>query len=72
MQPTENKSQLRGSLMSKDLKPTLKINVEKTFKFDSELSVHGFPERGERVPEIDINYKFDKTTTLAKLRLVIG
>ena len=53
--------------MSKDLTPTLEINVEETFNFESDLLVHGFTERRERVPEIDINYKFDKTTTLAIL-----
>ena len=53
--------------MSKDVRPTLKIDVEKAFKIESNLWVFGFEERGERVPEIDPNYKFDKTTTLAIL-----
>ena len=53
--------------MSKDVKPTLKINVEKVFEIESKLSVFGFTDRGERVPEIDPNYKFDRTTTLAIL-----
>ncbi len=53
--------------MSRDVKPTLKINVNETFKIDTELSVLGFSEAAERVPEIDPNYKFDKITTLAIL-----
>jgi cobaltochelatase CobS len=53
--------------MSKEARPTLKLNVEETFKIESKLSVLGFTDRAERVPEIDPNYKFDKTTTLAIL-----
>ena len=53
--------------MSKDVKPTLKINVGEVFEIESKLSVFGFTDRGERVPEIDPNYKFDRTTTLAIL-----
>ena len=49
--------------MSNDLKPTLKVNVRKTFQIETDLSVLGFSERTDRVPEIDSNYKFDKTTT---------
>ena len=53
--------------MSDESKPTLKINVEKTFGFESNLSILGFSERSDRVPEIDKAYQFDKTTTLAIL-----
>ena len=53
--------------MSKDLKPTRSINVRETFNIDSELSILGFAQRMERVPEIDPNYRFDRTTTLAIL-----
>ena len=53
--------------MSNDVKPTIQVNVEKTFEFESKLSVLGFASRAERVPEIDPNYKFDKMTTLAIL-----
>ena len=53
--------------MSKDLKPTRRINVRETFNIDSELSILGFAQRMERVPEIDPNYRFDRTTTLAIL-----
>jgi len=53
--------------MSDESKPTLKINVEKTFGFESNLSILGFSEKSDRVPEIDKAYQFDKTTTLAIL-----
>jgi len=53
--------------MSNDLEPTLEINVKKIFEIESDLSVLGFAKPADRVPEIDPNYKFDKTTTLAIL-----
>ena len=53
--------------MTKDVEPQLQINVKEVFKIDINLSVLGFQNRVERVPEIDPNYKFDKTTTLAIL-----
>ena len=53
--------------MSKDLDPAVKISVQDTFKIDSKLSVLGFAEPTDRVPLIDPNYKFDRTTTLAIL-----
>ncbi len=53
--------------MSNEEAPTKKVDVEKTFNFESNLSVFGFADRSERVPEVDRAYKFDKTTTLAIL-----
>ena len=48
-------------------KPTIKIDVSKTFKIDSKLIVKGFKEKTEWVPEIDEGYVFDKETTLSIL-----
>lgn len=48
-------------------KPTIKIDVSKTFKIDSKLIVKGFKEKTEWVPEIDKGYVFDKETTLSIL-----
>ena len=39
-------------------KPTIKIDVSKTFKIDSKLIVKGFKEKTEWVPEIDEGYVF--------------
>ena len=53
--------------MSKEEKPNKEINVGKMFQIDSGITVMGFTDKAERVPEIDESYKFDKTTTLAIL-----
>ena len=47
--------------------PDIKISVKQTFGIDSNLEVDAFSKKNEYVPEIDINYKFDKDTTLAIL-----
>ena len=47
--------------------PDQKINVKKTFGIDSDISVLGFKEKTEWVPEIDPTYVFDKNTTLSIL-----
>jgi len=46
-------------------KPNEKLEVSDIFKIDSKMSVKGFKEKTEWVPEIDKNYKFDRDTTLA-------
>ena len=49
------------------IKPNLKIDVSKTFNIDSKITVKGYKEKTEWVPEIDPNYVFDKETTLSIL-----
>ncbi|WP_299923996.1 cobaltochelatase subunit CobS [uncultured Pelagimonas sp.] len=48
-------------------KPTEEISVREVFGIDTDMIVHGFPERTARVPEEDSTYKFDPDTTLAIL-----
>ncbi|MEO1196471.1 MAG: cobaltochelatase subunit CobS [Pseudomonadota bacterium] len=48
-------------------KPSEEISVREVFGIDSEISVKGFPEPSDRVPEVDPTYKFDPDTTLAIL-----
>ncbi len=48
-------------------KPTETFNVEDLFGFETEMTIKGFEERTDRVPEIDPTYKFDPETTLAIL-----
>jgi len=50
-----------------NIEPDIKISVNQTFGFDSEMEVDAFSKKNEYVPEIDKNYKFDKDTTLAIL-----
>jgi cobaltochelatase CobS len=47
--------------------PTVDFSVRDLFGIDADLTVRGFAERAERVPEIDPTYKFDPDTTLAIL-----
>jgi len=48
-------------------KPSHKVEVSKIFNIDSKISVKGFEEKTEWVPEIDDGYIFDKETTLSIL-----
>ncbi|ETW12645.1 aerobic cobaltochelatase CobS subunit [Roseivivax marinus] len=48
-------------------KPTEEISVRDVFGIDTDMKVHGFAERTERVPELDSTYRFDPDTTLAIL-----
>ncbi len=48
-------------------KPTEEISVREIFGIDTDMKVHGFAERSDRVPEFDATYKFDPDTTLAIL-----
>ncbi|MBJ3762785.1 cobaltochelatase subunit CobS [Maribius pontilimi] len=50
-----------------DAKPTEDISVRDVFGIDSDMKVHGFAERTDRVPEFDSTYRFDPDTTLAIL-----
>jgi len=47
--------------------PTEDVNVAEVFGIDANITVKGFAERSDRVPEIDTNYVFDRDTTLAIL-----
>jgi len=47
--------------------PTKRMSIRELFGIDSDMHVFGFAERGDRVPDIDPTYKFDKDTTLAIL-----
>ena len=48
-------------------KTNVKLDVSKVFNIESKVSVNGFSERNEWVPEIDNSYVFDKDTTLSVL-----
>ena len=50
-----------------DVKPTEDISVREMFGLDTDMIVKGFADRSERVPEIDMTYKFDPDTTMAIL-----
>ena len=47
--------------------PTVQISVRESFGIDTDMTVMGFAEGGDRVPNIDPTYKFDPDTTLAIL-----
>ena len=47
--------------------PDIKLSVNQTFGFESDMEVDAYSEKSEYVPEIDKSYKFDKDTTLAIL-----
>ena len=48
-----------------NIKPDIKVSLKQTFGIESDMEVDAFSKKGEYVPEIDRNYKFDKDTTLA-------
>jgi cobaltochelatase CobS len=48
-------------------KPTEEISVREVFGIDTDMTVKGFEDRTDRVPEVDSTYKFDPETTLAIL-----
>lgn len=50
-----------------DMQPTEDISVRDVFGIDSDMVVKGFPERTDRVPDLDSTYKFDPDTTMAIL-----
>ena len=52
---------------SADAKPTEEISVREVFGIDSEMKIKGFAEKSDRVPDLDMTYKFDPDTTLAIL-----
>ena len=48
-------------------KPDISISVNQAFGIDTDLHVDGFSKKTEHVPDIDSNYCFDKSTTMAIL-----
>ena len=48
-------------------KPTETISVREVFGLDTDMTVKGFAETSERVPDLDPTYKFDPDTTMAVL-----
>ncbi len=47
--------------------PDTTVSVRKTFGIDVDMDVPAYSTRGEQVPDIDEDYIFDRTTTLAIL-----
>ena len=47
--------------------PTETISVREVFGIDTDMTVKGFADRTDRVPELDSTYKFDADTTMAIL-----
>ena len=45
--------------------PDMKVSVRQVFGIDSDLEVPAFSEAEEHVPDVDPDYLFDRTTTLA-------
>ena len=58
---------MTDDMLDVDAKPTEEISVREVFGIDTDMIVHGFPERTARVPDEDSTYKFDPDTTLAIL-----
>ncbi|MEO0822521.1 MAG: cobaltochelatase subunit CobS [Pseudomonadota bacterium] len=56
-----------GGKLSSAGSPTVDISVREKFGIDTDMTVQGFAEAGERVPAIDETYRFDHDTTLAIL-----
>ena len=48
-------------------KPDISISVNQAFGIDTDLHIDGFSKKNEHVPDIDSNYSFDKSTTMAIL-----
>jgi cobaltochelatase CobS len=47
--------------------PDIEVSVRQTFGLDADMTVPGFSERTEHVPDIDDTYVFDRETTMAIL-----
>ncbi|MEL7215816.1 MAG: cobaltochelatase subunit CobS [Pseudomonadota bacterium] len=50
-----------------DAQPTVDISVREAFGIDTDMTVKGFAEGSDRVPERDSTYQFDRDTTMAIL-----
>ncbi|MEM8569500.1 MAG: cobaltochelatase subunit CobS [Pseudomonadota bacterium] len=53
--------------METAIEPTVDFSVRDLFGIPSNMSVKGFAERSDRVPDVDPTYRFDRDTTLAIL-----
>ena len=49
------------------LLPDMKVSVRQVFGIDSDMEVPAYSDSDEHVPELDPDYRFDRTTTLAIL-----
>ncbi len=58
---------MADGMMDINAKPTEEISVRDVFGIDTDMTVKGFADRTERVPDLDTTYKFDPDTTLAIL-----
>ncbi|GGA08143.1 cobaltochelatase subunit CobS [Neptunicoccus cionae] len=58
---------MADNFLDMNAKPTEEVSVREVFGLDSDMTVKGFAERTDRVPETDSTYKFDPDTTLAIL-----
>ncbi|WP_069300809.1 cobaltochelatase subunit CobS [Neptunicoccus sediminis] len=58
---------MADNFLDMNAKPTEEISVREVFGLDSDMTVRGFADRTDRVPETDSTYKFDPDTTLAIL-----
>src|SRR5271170_3218920 len=47
--------------------PDMKVSIRQLFGIDSDLEVPAYSEPDEHVPDVDPDYRFDKSTTLAIL-----
>src|SRR5690242_21740586 len=47
--------------------PDMKVSIRQVFGIDSDMEVPAYSEADEHVPEIDSDYLFDRSTTLAIL-----
>jgi cobaltochelatase CobS len=47
--------------------PDMKVSIRQVFGIDSDMEVPAYSEADQHVPEIDPDYRFDRTTTLAIL-----
>nr|WP_325251024.1 cobaltochelatase subunit CobS [Amylibacter sp.] len=58
---------MADNFLDVNAKPTEELSVREVFGIDSDMTVKGFADRTDRVPEADNTYKFDPDTTLAIL-----
>ncbi len=53
--------------METGIEPSVDFSVRDLFGIDTDMTIKGFPDRSDRVPDIDPTYRFDQDTTLAIL-----
>ncbi len=56
-----------GLDMDSGAEPKVDVDVRDVFGVDVDMTVRGFADRTERVPDLDLTYRFDPETTLAIL-----